>query len=412
MHVLGIVAEYNPFHNGHNYHIEKAKEITGCDYVVCVMSGNFIQRGLPAFLNKWARTEMALLNNADLIIELPVYYSLSSAEQFAFGSVSILNSLGIVKSICFGSESGDIEKLLPAAEIFSHEPEEFKSFLVKHLETGVSFPSARTLALNDYLKLHEKIISPKLTTEPNNILGIEYIKALIKLESKIKPYTIKRIKSDYHSTAYEGKIASAAVIRKLLFENNLKEIKNLIPQTALEILQREINQGRCPVSIESFENAVLAQFRKSDIYSLISIPGVSEGIENRIIKAALNCGSLSELLEKIKTKRYTLTRIQRIIMCSLLGINKKLSEEFNSSGGPQYLRVLGFNSKGKELLSKIKSSSLPIVTSPQDFLKKCTPCQAKMLNADILATNIFSLGYPDKSQRKAGQDFYQKIISV
>ncbi|MGE5474116.1 MAG: nucleotidyltransferase [Ignavibacteriales bacterium] len=412
MRVLGIVAEYNPFHNGHKYHIEKSKEVTNCDYVVCVMSGNFIQRGLPALLNKWARTEMALFNNADLVIELPVYYALSSAEQFASGSISILNSLGIVDSICFGSESGNIQDLIPVAEILSHEPEEFKNILAKHLQTGISYPSARALALSDYLKNNDETFNLKLTSEPNNILGIEYIKALVKLQSKINPYTIERIKSCYNSTSFKDGIASATAIRKLLSEQQLGEIKKLMPQTAFEILQREISHGRCPVFVEAFENAILTQLRNTDIDSLLNIPDVSEGIENRIKKTALNCGSVSELFEGIKTKRYTLTRIQRIIMANLLGINKKDSEEFNLNGGPQYIRILGFNSKGKELLSKIKSSSLPLVTSPQDFLKKCNPRQAKMLNSDILATNIFSLGYSDKSQRKAGQDFYQKIISI
>jgi len=412
MRILGIVAEYNPFHNGHIYHIEKAKEITECNYVVCVMSGNFIQRGLPALINKWSRTEMALLNNVDLVIELPVYYSLASAEQFAFGSVSILNSLGIVDSICFGSESGNANALDYIAGILAEEPEEFKESLVKYLKTGISFPSARTLALNDYICSQDDTSLSKITTEPNNILGIEYIKALKRLGSKIKPFTIKRYKTGYNSTNCNDKIASAAAIRKILLSGDLDQIKSVMPDSAFEILKREINQGRGPVSLDAFENAILTQLRKSDNKSLSNIPDVSEGIENRIKKASLSSGSLSELLTKIKTKRYTHTRIQRIIACNLLEINKKDSEEFNSHGGPQYIRVLGFNSKGKELLSKIKSSSLPLVTTPHDFLKKCNPIQAKMLNADILATDLFSLGYADKSQRKAGQDFYQKIISI
>lgn len=412
MRVLGIVTEYNPFHNGHLYHIEKAKEITGCDYVVSVMSGNFIQRGLPALVNKWSRTEMALLNNVDLVIELPAYYSIASAEQFAFGSVSLLNSLEIIDSLCFGSETGSIEALDYIAEILTKEPEEFKKLLAIHLETGISFPSARTLALKDYIHFKDNNSLSQLTTEPNNILGIEYIKALKRLGSKIEPFTIKRYKTDYNSTNFKGEIASATAIRKTLYKKDLNQLKAVMPQKAFDILEREIKMGRGPVFPEAFETAILTQLRKSKPESLLNIPDVREGIENRIKKASLSSGSLSELLTKIKAKRYTLTSIQRIISCHLLGINKHDLQEFNSNGGPQYIRVLGFNSKGKELLSKIKSSSLPLVTSPHDFFKKCNAIQAKMINADILSTDIFSLGYPDKSQRKAGQDFYQKIISI
>jgi len=412
MRVLGIVAEYNPFHNGHLHHIQKSTEIAGSDYTVCVMSGNFIQRGLPALVNKWSRAEMALLNNIDLVIELPVYYSLSSAEQFAFGSVSILNSLGIVDSICFGSECGNIKILDEIAKILSEEPEEFKKSLAKHLDTGVSFPSARTLALKDCIKYQSSNTLADITSQPNNILGIEYIKALIKLKSKIKPLTIKRFKADYNSTETKTEIASATSIRKIILEKDFGMVKRVMPTSAFEILKREIDQGCGPVLPEAFETAILTYLRKTDIKSLANNPDVTEGIENRIKKASLSSSSLAELLVKIKTKRYTLTHIQRIITCALLGLNKEDSDLFNANGGPQYIRILGFNSKGKELLSKIKSSHLPLVTAPHDFLRKCNPVQSKMLNADITATDIFCLGYPDKSQRKAGQDFYQKIISV
>jgi len=412
MRILGIVAEYNPFHNGHFHHIQKSKEIAESDYTVCVMSGNFIQRGLPALVNKWSRTKMALSNNIDLVIELPVYYSLSSAEQFAFASVSILDSLGIVDSICFGSECGNVEILDGIAKTLTEEPEEFKKALVKHLDTGVSFPSARTLALKDCMECHSSNTLTDTISQPNNILGIEYIKALKKLKSKIKPFTIKRFKTDYNSTEPHTEIASATAIRKIISEDDFEMVKRVMPTSAFEILKNEIDQGRGPILPEAFETAILTQLRRTDIKSLANNLDVSEGIENRIKKASLSSGSLAELLVKIKTKRYTLTHIQRIIMCNLLGINKEDSELFNANGGPQYIRILGFNSKGKELLSKIKSSSLPLVTAPHDFLKDCNPVQSKMLNADITATDIFCLGYPDKSQRKASQDFYQKIISV
>ena len=195
MKVLGLVTEYNPFHNGHLYHVEESKKVTGCDTVVCIMSGNFIQRGQPAIVNKWARTEMALRNQIDLVIELPVYYSVSSAEFFAYGAIKLLDSLGIIDSVCFGSEYNDIEILSTVARTLIHEPLIYKDKLSYYLGQGLSFPKARALALDHYFSQSGEEDSKLIGTimnQPNNILGIEYIKALYKLKSRIKPTTIKR----------------------------------------------------------------------------------------------------------------------------------------------------------------------------------------------------------------------------
>lgn len=414
MRTVGIITEYNPLHNGHIYHINKSKEITGCDCVICVMSGNFIQRGQPALLNKWARTEMAVMNGADVVIELPVYYSLASAEYFAGGAVKLLDSLGIVDTLCFGSESGEISKLEAISGILSSQPESFKSSLCKNLKLGHSFPKAHSLALMEYASssgLEAEQITETLF-QPNNILGIEYIKALIKLKSKIKPFTIKRSGTGYKSEQSLGKIASATGIRNMLKKNLIDEIKNVMPVNAYEILRGEIEKGRAPLFADQFETSILTLLRKASQEELTDITDVTEGIENRIKKSAQDCGSLESLVRNIKTKRYTITRIQRILFSGLLGLTGSDMSLFNSNGGPQYIRILGFSKKGRELLGKIKSSPLPIVTAPHDFLRTCNPIQERMIKADITASDIFCLGYPEKGERKAGQDFYHKVITV
>lgn len=415
MKVLGLITEYNPFHNGHLYHLEKSKEVSGCDTVVCIMSGNFIQRGLPALVNKWARTEMALANHVDLVIELPVYYAVSSAEFFAFGAIKLLDSLGVVDSVCFGSECGEVEILNMVAKVLVEEPEDYRYLLGNHLRQGISFPTARSLALQNYFNRSNKNDSALIklvVNQPNNILGIEYIKALYKLKSKIQPATIKRYTADYNSIKLFGNIASATAIRKILKSDNLDIINGVVPPPSYEILDREFREGRGPVFADSFESILLSTIRKMNVSHLKNITDISEGIENRIKKAAQNSGSFHDLLVKIKTKRYTLTRLQRILIHILLGLSKDFFNSFHSIGGPPYIRVLGFSSKGKELLSKIKSSSLPLVTTPSDFLRTCSPFQKEMLEADILASDIYSLGYPVPSQRIGGQDFYQRILSI
>ena len=415
MKVLGLVTEYNPFHNGHLYHVEESKKVTGCDTVVCIMSGNFIQRGQPAIVNKWARTEMALRNQIDLVIELPVYYSVSSAEFFAYGAIKLLDSLGIIDSVCFGSEYNDIEILSTVARTLIHEPLIYKDKLSYYLGQGLSFPKARALALDHYFSQSGEEDSKLIGTimnQPNNILGIEYIKALYKLKSRIKPTTIKRHKVAHNSHVRYDNYASATAIREMLKSTDFDTVKAVVPPSTSEIIVRELSQGRAPVLLDSFDTILLSTIRKMVPSDINAITDVGEGMENRIKKAAQAAGTISQLLISVKTKRYTLTRLQRILMRILLGLSEETFKSFNSNGGPQYLRVLGFSNKGKELLNKIKSSSLPLISTVPDFLRSCNIIQKEMITADILASDIYSLGYPSFSQRSGGQDYYQKIISI
>ncbi len=431
MKVLGIVTEYNPFHNGHAYHIEQSKALTGCEAVVCVMSGNFIQRGEPALINKFARTEIALNSGVDLVIELPLPYAMSSAEAFGFGAIKILDSIGIVDCISFGSENADIDALRIISDVLVNEPQEYKDELKKHLSSGLSFPNCRQNALQKYFENHplenfDANISNFLETS-NNILGIEYLKAIIKLKSSIKPFTIKRIVNNYNSTALTGDISSATAIRKSI-KNIFVEDKNLlfsdidqgqlpvniaqtIPPSSKIIIEREFKSGRGPNSIYQLENILLAFIRQTSIEKLREVPGVSEGLEYRIKKAGELSGNLDELLSNICTKRYTQTRLQRILFSLLAGFTKADMDLFSQYGGPQYSRILGFNKVGRELLSKMKkSSSLPIITKTADYKNSCNKLLTRMLEIEAHSTDMYVLGYKNPTFKKAGQEFTQNII--
>jgi Predicted nucleotidyltransferase len=414
MKVLGIVAEYNPFHNGHMYHIQESKKITGSDAVICVMSGNFIQRGEPAITDKFSRTEIALGNGVDLIIELPVPFAMSSAEAFAYGAVKILDSIGIVDCISFGSEAGDIHSLQTIAEILVSEPETYRDELKLQLSKGLSFPVCRQKALEKYLTIQNSCredLSLLLETS-NNILALEYLKALIRLKSSIRPYTVQRVSNEYNAKQLTGSISSATAIRNSVHSNHITEdALRALPTLSQQMLEREISCGRCPNSLYSFENIILAFLRHATTQQLKKIQDVSEGLEYRIKNAAMNSGSLDELFSNICTKRYPRTRIQRIILSLLTGMTRYDMEEFMAHGGPQYARILGFNETGRELLSIIKKESMiPVITKPSVYKNSPDKLISRMLEIEAQATDTYVLAYKNPAFRKAGQEFTRNII--
>lgn len=426
MKVLGIITEYNPFHNGHKYHIEQSKKMTGCDAVVCVMSGNFIQRGEPAIINKFARSNIALHNGVDLVIELPLPFAMSSAETFGFGAIKILDSIGVIDCVSFGSEQGDIDSLKFIADILANEPNEYKAELKKQLSLGLSFPVCRQNAIEKYLEIHSNIkrsfnLSTLLETS-NNILGIEYLKALNRLNSSIKPYTIKRISNQYNSPELTGDVSSATAIRNDIFSKHKQEPSNQIPtlcydtaqsipDTAKAVIENEFIDGRGPINIKDYERILLALLRIISQEKLAQITGISEGLEYRIKKAADLSVNFDSLLSNICTKRYTQTRIQRILFSMLAGVTKHDMDLFMQYGGPQYARILGFNKTGRELLSKMKrNSTLPIITKPIDFKKDCNKLLTRMLEIEAQATDLYVLGYKNPVFRKAGQEYTQNVV--
>jgi predicted nucleotidyltransferase len=408
MIVAGIVAEYNPLHNGHLYHINMTRQITNADYVVCVMSGNFVQRGEAAITNKWFRSRMALAAGIDLVIELPAVYAVQSAEQFAFGAIKLLDSIGVVDYLCFGSESGDISALTSAADVLYDEPYALQQAIKQHLANGLSYPHAVSEALSSYAHL-----SIKLT--PNNTLAIEYLKALKELGSSIKPVTIQRLRSSYNSTVLEGEISSATSIRRAIFENGPEYdgVRNAIPNFAYSILSDAFAKGYGPVSLDSIGLIIVYALRNMPKQFLEDVLDISEGLEHRIKKAAMLAGDLQTLINSIKTKRYTQTRIQRAIIHAMLGMSNDVMDELTSNGGPQYIRVLGFSEKGKQLLPYISSkSSLPLLSKAADYGSILSPPGRKLFEIEIKATDLYSLAYMKPALRRAGNEFVNDIYHI
>lgn len=405
--ILGIVSEYNPFHLGHLYHLQESKKLVKPDYTVAVMSGNFVERGDTAIIDKWSRAEMALKNGVDLVIELPLIYSISSAENFASGSVKILNSLHMDTTISFGSECGDISTLNAIANVLIEEPAEYLSILNHELSSGISFPKAREHALLMYLNDIRKFAN--VLSEPNNILGIEYLKSIKKQKANIDAVTLKRKGSNYNSNNLTADFPSATAIRQGILEG--KDVSPYLPTSSNKILQEKIKQNQFVINLSIFEQAILYKLRTMSIDEIKNLPDVSEGLENRIKKASDSCNDLSELTNMIKSKRYTLTRINRILLYALLDISKKDIED--SYKAIPYIRVLGVNQNGKELLSKIskENKKINIVTSPKKFLDSSKNKILKnMLEKDMFASNIYTLGY--KKDPKANLDLTNKLLIV
>ena len=407
--VLGIVCEYNPFHNGHLYHLEQAKKVTGSNYSVAILSGNFTQRGSSAIVDKWSRTEMALKSGVDLVIELPVLYATSSAENFADGAIRILDSLKVVDYVAFGSENSNIDILDDIAKVLHEEPKLYKSILANELKKGVSFPKARESAIISYFSNDQKYTN--ILSSPNNILGIEYIKALKKYKSVIKPISIPRFEAGHNDITYSGNIASATAIRNIIKNGSFNVLKRLLPQASYEILLDNIKQGHVIPDLSVFEHQIIYNLRKMSESEIADLPDVAEGLEFSIKKSSNSCNNISDFLNTIKSKRYTTTRIQRILLYSLLNITKKdmaLSKKVNP-----YVRVLGLNSRGKFLISEIAKANpkLEIITSVKRFLDNSSNKNLKLLlDKDIFATNVYTIGYTFDSC--SNLDFTKKIITI
>jgi predicted nucleotidyltransferase len=414
--VLGLIVEYNPLHNGHLYHFNTSLDITQAEYSICVTSGNFVQRGEPAVVDKWSRTLMALHAGIDLVIEIPVIFCVQSAESFSYGAISILNSLGVVDTLCFGSEIGEIDFLKKIAYIISNEPEEYREHIRQGIDSGLSFAVSRSKAVIKYLKgdLDSEQLSEieHMLQSSNNILGLEYIKWLIRLNSQITPVTIKRMYSNYNDLSIDTPFASATAIRSNIREN-IDSITNIVPYYTLDILKKQFSLGKGPVYLEDYSQALLCMLRKMSLEEISKVMDVNEGLEHRIKKASLISGDITKLISNIKSKRYAETRIRRILVHLLLGMQKNDFSLAKHAGGPQYIRVLGFSEKGKKLLSTIKQRcSLPIITNVGDYKKYNNPILKEMIELDIRATDIYAACYQNSCFRTGGYDFYNKPVTL
>ena len=405
--ILGIVSEYNPFHNGHLMHLQKSKELTHTDFTIAVMSGNFVQRGDTSIVDKWTKAEMALKSGVDLVIELPTLYAISSAENFADGAIKILNSLGIVDYVSFGSEIGEITPLDDVASVLYKEPKEFSSLITRQLRSGLSYPKARELAIQMYFGSSQKYID--VLENPNNILGIEYLKSLKRLKSPITPITLKRKYSDYNSNDIKSGIASATAIRTMLQKG--KNIHYVVPYETYELLEEKKKYGQIIPSLSIFSKEIIYTLRKMTLSEIATLPDVSEGLENKIKAAANTSNNLEELILKIKSKRYTQSRIQRILLYALLNISEK--DITMSKKQMPYIRVLGFNKNGKKIISAIANQNpkLQIIVSVKKFMENNTDKHLHtMISKDIFATNVYTLGYEYNST--ANLDYTHKVVEI
>ena len=407
--ILGIVCEYNPFHNGHLYHLNESKKITSSDYSVAIISGNFTQRGEPSIVNKWLKTEMALKSGVDLVIELPVVYSISSAENFAHGAIKILDSLNIVDYLSFGSECGDISVLDDIVDVLIAEPKAYTTLLSHELSKGISFPKARENALMMYLGNIRRFAN--ILSAPNNILGIEYLKALKKQNSMIRPIALKRKEANHNDNLFSPSSAfsSASAIRNICNSNDITQLQRVMPESSYDILEECLKKGNIVKSLSAFDKEILYMLRKMSTEEIAKLPDVSEGLEYSLKKAATSCNSVVELLTLVDSKRYTKTRIQRILLYAILGITKK-DIQLSQTISP-YIRILGFNEKGKEMISEItrRNPKLNLVTSVKKFLDETSNKTLKYFMAkDIWATNVYTLGFEYDS--KANLDYTQKLV--
>ena len=363
MKIIGIIAEYNPFHNGHKYQIDKIREKYEDALIIICTSSSFTQRGDISILNKWEKTKSALNNGANIVLELPYIYSTQSSDTFAKYALKILNELKINK-LCFGSEDNDIDKLYKVADTQINN-KEFDQKVKEHLDNGINYPTALNNALKELIQIE--------ITKPNDLLGVSYIKEIIKNNYKIKPFTIKRT-NDYHDIENNSDIVSASNIRERLIKK--EDISSKVPQDVYEILKNKKTENKY------FEYLKYKIISEQDLNKYLD---VDEGLHTRIKDQIQKSNNLEELIQNIKTKRYTYNKISRMlnhILCSL-------TKEENKINDLEYIRILGFDSKGKEYLSKIKKD----INTP--ILNKYDTKKYKTLEIEKRVTDIYSLIYED-----------------
>ncbi|MDR7074454.1 nucleotidyltransferase [Fictibacillus barbaricus] len=400
MKAAGVVVEYNPFHNGHYYHLQETKRVTKASCIIAVMSGNFLQRGEPALLSKWSRTKMALSGGADLVIELPYSYATSHAQRFAFGSIFLLQAVGS-ESFCFGSESGDVTAFQNTHDLLETQSEEFDAFVQEYMSQGLSYPGAAAKA---YVSL-EKPLHLDLS-KPNNILGFEYIRAARILGSKITPFSIKRKNAGYHDVSLgKGNIASATAIREAVFSHDIQKAQNYMPSFTFQSLTEEIEKKGCLMNWERFYPLLRYQLLSSSPSEINLFYEIEEGLEYRMIEAMKLSSDFQSFMKALKTKRYTWTRLQRACLHVL---NKITKEDMNQilDLPPAYIRVLGMTETGQQYLRSIKKSlELPLVTtvSKHDF---------KGLNMEAKTSLVYAQGVLKNSLGAEQEEFKTPPIMV
>lgn len=401
MNVTAIISEYNPLHKGHLHHIETARKETNADYIIAIMSGNFVQRGTPAIFDKYARAEAVLKSGVDLVLELPVMYATASAEYFALGGAALASALGCVTHLSFGSEYGQADKFMETARLLLTEPEEMKLPLKEALKEGLSYPAARAYAV--------KVSHPELADileQPNNILGVEYCKALLKLKSSIIPHTIKRQGQDYHSETTDEGFASATGIRKLLgnySENNQSLLKEQLAPASYEQLQDYF--GQTPLSEDDFSILLRYKLLTENKAHLTEYFGVTKDLSNRIYKHLHEFESFSSFAELLKTKNITRTAINRALLHILLDVKTADVQAVTKRGCVDYIRVLGFRKEAAGLLKSFSDlPEIPLITNLSAAPVLC--------EIDIRADQIYQIGASHKYLEPYKNEYQRKMLVV
>lgn len=406
MKIVGLITEYNPFHNGHLYHIKKSKELTGADYCIALMSGSYVQRGAPAIYDKYVRTSMALSSGADLVLEMPVAFSTASAREFATYGVALFTALGAVDSVCFGSECGDIAPLSRIAGLLADEPEEFSRTLKQCLKQGMTYPEARHQALLSSLSPDEQAV----LASPNNILGIEYIRAGMALGSPLRFHTIRREGQAYHDTAVLSGIgnpdrclASASAIRRIVASGQnppgpsaspdlpgsletvtADALSSMVPACVHRMITREQ-----PVFSDDFSSILNYRILKGD---WTDIADLTPELDARIRKSALSPVSFEERIQELKTRQLTYTRVSRALLHLILNLHESDVGLYKENGYALYARVLGFRKDSLPLLSSLKRSSVvPLITKLADAGKLLDGTALSMLGQEIEAAHIYQM---------------------
>lgn len=435
MKITGVIAEYNPFHNGHEYHIHEAKRLTGADYIVVAMSGNFVQRGEPAIIDKYARTKMALLGGADLVLELPVICATGSAEYFASGAISLLTALGCMDSLCFGSECGDIHSLHVIADILSDEPKDYQKDLKKELQKGCSFPKAREQALCRYFSESSQnlcgfsrpvsLTIRDILSAPNNILAIEYLKALKRQNSPIKPVTVKRAGGGYHDSRLDQKYCSASAIRSRISTLPPKVLQG-IPNSAARILLAEHNKIY-PVTANDFSSILHYRLLMAKSYQeLASCYDVPVTLAQRIFRLRSEYTNFDSFVSLVKTKNITELTVRRTLLHILLNLPHYFDAQDTSSLGIftpfcGYARILGFKKSAAPLLHEIKEKGhLPllskladapsVIQSYESFTPRQKTSALLSLQCDIRSSEIYHSVITHKFGASPYQEPAQQLV--
>lgn len=376
MKISAVIAEYNPFHNGHKYMLEKVKEHS--DAAVVIMSGSFVQRGGIAVTDKWSRAKAALLNGADLVVELPTIYALNTAQKFAHGGVYLADAIG-ADELCFGSETGDTTPLINAADILLNEPAAVSEKIKSFVSAGMNYPTARSRA-------YEGVIDTDILTLPNNILATEYICAARRIKSPMEFLAIKRRAVGHDEMTVTADTASASAIRTKIARG--EDISPFVPDCSKSISE--------PYDISRLDGAIIYALRNYTPEALARINDVGEGLENRIIKSSFEASTFDDLCEAVKTKRYTRSRINRIVLSAYLNLTKELCAQ-----NPPYIRILGMNGTGMKILSGIKHTCpLPVITKTANYT-----ANDSVFFADLRASEAFSLCAPRAELRTGRADF-------